>query len=197
MLSPMTSGSTRLTVRRRSSRRSCTNHNRWSCGRDRERAGALPRSSLQLGPVSSVLQHLGQPVVNGVITGTILALTGVGLTLVFGIHRIANFAHGEYLTFGAYIGLFANTGLGFNVFLSASAAIVATAGLAVALHFAVLRPLAGRGLVATSLVTVGLGLMVRDVIFLIAGPRIRELAIDQTAVLDLGIVRISPGQAIA
>ena len=60
-----------------------------------------------------------------------------------------------------------------------------------------LRPLAGRGLVATSLVTVGLGLMVRDVIFLIAGPRIRELAIDQTAVLDLGIVRISPGQAVA
>src|SRR6266581_3988477 len=136
MLSPMTSGSTRLTVRRRSSRRSCTNPNSWSCGRDRERAGALPCSSLQLGPVKSVLQHLAQLVVNGIITGTILALTGVGLTLVFGIHRIANFAHGEYLTFGAYIGLFTNTGLGFNVFLSAIAAIVATAGLAAALHFA-------------------------------------------------------------
>src|SRR5437763_314250 len=74
MLSPMTSGSTRLTVRRRSSRRSCTNHNRWSCGRDRERAGALPRSSLHLGPVSSVLQHLAQLVVNGIITGTIPAV---------------------------------------------------------------------------------------------------------------------------
>ena len=60
-----------------------------------------------------------------------------------------------------------------------------------------LRPLAGRGLVATSLVTVGLGLMLRDVVFLIAGPRIRKLDIDQTAVFDLGFFRISPGQAVA
>src|SRR5437879_1741532 len=52
---------------------------------------------------------LAQLVVNGIITGTILALTGVGVTLVFGIQRIANFAHGEYLTFGAYVGLLVNT----------------------------------------------------------------------------------------
>jgi len=144
-----------------------------------------------------VLQHLAQLTVNGIITGTILALTGVGLTLVFGIQRIANFAYGEYLTFGAYVALLVNTGLGLNLFIAAIAAVLATAGLAVLLHFVVLKPLAGRGLVATSLITVGLGLMVRDVVFLCAGPRIRKLAIDQTAVFDLGLVRISPGQAVA
>jgi neutral amino acid transport system permease protein len=146
---------------------------------------------------SHVLQHLAQLTVNGVITGTILALTGVGVTLVFGIQRIANFAHGEYLTFGAYVALLVNTGLGLNLFIAAVAAVLATAGLAVALHFAVLKPLAGRGLVTTSLITVGLGLMVRDVVFLVAGPRIRKLAIDQTTVFDLGLVRFSPGQAVA
>ena len=46
---------------------------------------------------------LAQLFVNGIITGTILALTGVGATLVFGIQRVANFAHGEYLTIGAYV----------------------------------------------------------------------------------------------
>jgi branched-subunit amino acid ABC-type transport system permease component len=143
-----------------------------------------------------VLQQLAQLTVNGIITGTILALTGVGMTLVFGIQRIANFAHGEYLTFGAYVALLAN-GFGLNLFASAVAAILATAGLAVVLHFAVLRPLAGRGLIATSLITVGLALMVRDAVFLVAGPRIRKLGIDQTAVFDLGIVRISPGQVVA
>jgi neutral amino acid transport system permease protein len=144
-----------------------------------------------------VLQHLAQLTVNGIITGTILALTGVGVTLVFGIQRIANFAQGEYLTFGAYVALVVNTGLGLNLFMAAIAAVLATAGLAVALHVLVLKPLAGRGLVATSLITVGLGLMVRDVVFLVAGPRIRKLAIDQTAVFDFGVVRISPGQAVA
>jgi neutral amino acid transport system permease protein len=140
---------------------------------------------------------MAQLVVNGLITGTILALTGVGVTLVFGIQRIANFAHGEYLTFGAYVGLLVNTGLSQNLVVATLAAVAATALLAVALHFAVLRPLAGRGLVATSLITVGLGLMLRDVVFLVAGPRIRKLNIDQTAVFDLGFFRISPGQAIA
>jgi neutral amino acid transport system permease protein len=144
-----------------------------------------------------VLQQLAQLIVNGLITGTILALTGVGATLVFGIQRIANFAHGEYLTFGAYVGLLVNVGLAQNLVVATVAAVAATALLAVALHFAVLRPLAGRGLVATSLITVGLGLMVRDVVFLVAGPRIRKLDIDQTAVFDLGFVRISPGQAAA
>ena len=140
---------------------------------------------------------LAQLIVNGIITGTILALTGVGVTLVFGIQRIANFAHGEYLTFGAYVGLLVNAGLGQNLVVATIAGVAATALLAAALHFAVLKPLSGRGLVATSLITVGLGLMVRDVVFLVAGPRIRKLDIDQTAVFDLGLVRISPGQAVA
>jgi branched-subunit amino acid ABC-type transport system permease component len=59
-----------------------------------------------------MLQQLAQLVVNGLITGTILALTGVGATLVFGIQRIANFAQGEYLTFGAYVGLLLNVDAG-------------------------------------------------------------------------------------
>jgi neutral amino acid transport system permease protein len=144
-----------------------------------------------------VLQQLAQLTVNGLITGTILALTGVGATLVFGIQRIANFAHGEYLTFAAYSALLLNTVYGQNLVVATFGAMAATALLALALHFAVLKPLSGRGLVATSLITVGLGLMVRDVIFLAAGPRIRKLDIDQTAVFDLGLVRISPGQAVS
>jgi branched-subunit amino acid ABC-type transport system permease component len=144
-----------------------------------------------------VLQQLAQLIVNGLITGTILALTGVGATLVFGIQRVANFAHGEYLTFAAYVGLLLNTVYGQNLVVATIGAMAATALLSLALHLAVLKPLSGRGLVATSLITVGLGLMVRDVVFLVAGPRIRKLDIDQSAVYDLGLVRISPGQAIA
>jgi branched-subunit amino acid ABC-type transport system permease component len=142
-------------------------------------------------------QQLAQLVVNGVITGTILALTGVGATLVFGIQRIANFAHGEYLTFAAYLGFVLNTVFDQSIVLATLGAMVGTALLAVLVHFLVLKPLSGRGLVAMSLITVGLGLMLRDAVFIVAGPQIRQLRIDQTAVYDLGVVRISPGQAIA
>ncbi len=142
-------------------------------------------------------QQLAQLTLNGIITGTILALTGVGATLVFGIQRIANFAHGEYLTFGAYVGLVLDLAFGLGIVAATLGAVLATAALAVGLHFAVLRPLRGRGLIATSLVTVGLGLMLRNLVFMAAGPRLRELNLDQTTVYDLGIVRISPGQAVA
>jgi len=143
------------------------------------------------------LHELAQLILNGVITGTILALTGVGATLVFGIHRVANFAHGEYLTFGAYMGLILNTGLAQNLAVSALGSVIATALLALAIHLLVLKPLRGRGLVAMSLITVGIGLMLRNIVFMVAGPQIRQYAIDQSVVYDLWIARISPGQLVA
>jgi ABC-type branched-subunit amino acid transport system permease subunit len=144
-----------------------------------------------------MLQQLAQLTLNGLITGTILALTGVGASLVFGIQRVPNFAHGEYLTFAAYVGLLLNLAFGQNLVVATIGAMGATALLAVGIHFCLLRPLRGRGLVAMSLITVGLALILRDVVFLVAGPQVREFGIDQTAVFDLGIVRISPGQAVA
>jgi neutral amino acid transport system permease protein len=144
-----------------------------------------------------MLSYLLQLTLNGLLTGAILALTGVGASLVFGIQRVANFAHGEYLTFAAYVALVLNVGLRQNIGVAAVGAMAATALLAIGVHFAVLRPLRGRGLVALSLITTGIGLMLRNVIFLAAGPRIREYGIDQSAVYDLGLVRISPGQAVA
>ncbi len=144
-----------------------------------------------------MMQHLAQLTLNGLITGSILALTGVGASLVFGIQRVPNFAHGEYLTFAAYAGLLLNLAFAQNLVVATLGAIISTAFLAVGIHFSLLRPLRGRGLVAMSLITVGLALMLRDVVFLVAGPQVREFGIDQTAVFDLGLVRISPGQAVA
>jgi branched-subunit amino acid ABC-type transport system permease component len=144
-----------------------------------------------------MLAYFLQLTLNGFITGAILALTGVGASLVFGIQRIPNFAHGEYLTFAAYVALVLNVVLHQSIVIATVGAMAATALLAVALHFTVLRPLRGRGLVALSLITTGLGLMLRNVIFIGAGPTIRSYGIDQSAVYNLGLVRISPGQAVA
>jgi branched-subunit amino acid ABC-type transport system permease component len=41
--------------------------------------------------------------INGIVTGMILALVASGLTLIFGIMDVVNFAHGEFLMLGAYI----------------------------------------------------------------------------------------------
>jgi branched-subunit amino acid ABC-type transport system permease component len=142
-------------------------------------------------------QQFLQLLVNGLITGSILALTGVGASLVFGIQRIANFAHGDYLTIGAYAALVANLVFHLNLIVSAAFGMLATCAFALVAHFGLLRPLRGRGTIAISLVTVGLGLVIRDAIFLVAGSRVRVYDVSQTDVVTFGFVRLSPGQTVA
>jgi neutral amino acid transport system permease protein len=153
-------------------------------------------AALVLAP-SNALAELAQLLVNGLITGSILALAAVGATLIFGIQRIANFAQGDFLTIGAYAAYVVNVAFGQNLVLAALGAMVAVALFAVAAHFVLFRPLRGRGTVAIALISVGLGLVIRNVIFVIAGSQVRSFAVDQSTVIDLGIVRLSPGQAVA
>jgi len=54
---------------------------------------------------------LAELFIYGVVLGSIIALGSIGLTLVFGILRFANFAHGDLMTAGAYVALFLVTGL--------------------------------------------------------------------------------------
>src|SRR4026207_982726 len=69
--------------------------------------------------------------VNGIVTGMILALVASGLTLIFGIMDVVNFAHGELFMLGAYVGVvvFALTG-NFWIALILSTMIVAILGAA-------------------------------------------------------------------
>ena len=56
-----------------------------------------------------------QSIVDGIAVGSIIALAAVGLTLTYGILRLANFAHGDILTMGAYSAFWANTVLKLNI----------------------------------------------------------------------------------
>jgi branched-subunit amino acid ABC-type transport system permease component len=141
--------------------------------------------------------RLAQLFVNGLITGAILALAAVGATLIFGIQRIANFAHGDFLTIGAYAAYVVNVVLGQNLLAAALGALGVVALFGVAAHFGLFRPLRGRGTVALALVSVGLGLLIRNVIFIVAGSGIRQFNVNQSEVITVGGVRLSPGQAVA
>lgn len=55
------------------------------------------------------LQQTIQLMTNGIAVGSIIALAAVGLTLTYGILRLANFAHGDFMTMGAYLTWLANT----------------------------------------------------------------------------------------
>src|SRR5499427_8339479 len=90
--------------------------------------------------------------VNGIVTGMILALVASGLTLIFGIMDVVNFAHGELLMLGAYVGVVALAATG-SFWLALVAAALVIALLGAALQVATLRPLLGRDPLTTILAT--------------------------------------------
>src|SRR5215467_2705741 len=112
--------------------------------------------------------------VNGIVTGMILALIASGLTLIFGIMDVVNFAHGELFMLGAYLGfvIFATTG-SFWLALLGSALIIAILGAAV--QIVTLRPLIGRDPLNTILVTFGISLMLQNYALWQFGPVVRKI----------------------
>ena len=50
-----------------------------------------------------------QQILNGVVNGSVYCLIAIGITLVFGLTGLVNFAHGEFMMIGAYLALLAST----------------------------------------------------------------------------------------
>lgn len=125
--------------------------------------------------------------INGLATGSYLALAAVGLTFVYGILRLINFAHGDFLTFGAYMALLLNVTVGASVPLAILFALAATCALAVGLELCLWRPLRSRGAQGLQLIlaSIGLAFFIRYAIQFVAGPDVQHLNIDVTSTYSL------------
>jgi urea transport system permease protein len=77
---------------------------------------------------------VGQLLINGLVFGGLLAISALGLGLIFGVMRIVNFAHGEIITLGAYTTWIIVTHLGVSPLWGAPAAFVIGAGLGIVLE---------------------------------------------------------------
>lgn len=142
------------------------------------------------------MTELVQLLLIGLVEGSIIAITAVGLTLVYGILKIVNFSHGELLTFGAYAAFLMNVTWGGSIVTATLFAVLATALLGVALEFALWRPLRrkGAGMVNLLITSIGVALVVRHAIFLGFGGSSRVYDVDVYQVYRLGFVRLSRGQ---
>jgi branched-subunit amino acid ABC-type transport system permease component len=111
---------------------------------------------------------------NGIVTGMILALVASGLTLIFGIMDVVNFAHGELFMLGAYIGVLVLASTG-SFWLALVLASLIVAILGAALQVIALRPLLGSNPLNTILVTFGISLMLQNYALWQFGPSSRKI----------------------
>jgi branched-subunit amino acid ABC-type transport system permease component len=113
-------------------------------------------------------------VVNGIVSGMILALVASGLTLIFGIMDVVNFAHGELFMLGAYVGTVTMVATN-NFWLALVAASVGIALLGAAIQVTTLRPLLGRDPLTTILATFGISLVLQNWALYQFGPVARKI----------------------
>ncbi|RCJ40628.1 branched-chain amino acid ABC transporter permease [Nostoc minutum NIES-26] len=141
--------------------------------------------------------QFAQLIVNGIAVGSIIALAAVGLTLTYGILRLSNFAHGDFLTLGAYLTLLVNT-VGVNIWLSMVLAAVGTVAMMLLSEKLLWSRM--RNLRATSttliIISIGLALFLRNGIIFIWGGRNQNYNVPVTTALDIFGVKVPQNQLL-
>ncbi len=137
--------------------------------------------------------------VNGIFLGSILALGAVGITLVFGVMRFANIAHGDMMTMGAYVTFFLlvsvlpeHTGLGpftfgFPLLIALPVSMAAVAALAVGMDVLVFRKLRLRraNIVTIEIASLGVAIAIRGFVQMVWGTPVRYFPNEGRAHLSL------------
>jgi len=116
-----------------------------------------------------------QQVVNGVTIGVVYALIAIGLTLVFGILDVINFAHGEFYMIGAFLTYTLTVRLGLEYFLALALTIAGGAAVGLLAERLAVRPLKGRHMFTVVLSTLGLSIFLENGALLVWGPDPREI----------------------
>ncbi|MCL6597087.1 MAG: branched-chain amino acid ABC transporter permease [Firmicutes bacterium] len=123
----------------------------------------------------------------GLVTASVLALSGVGLSLQFGVTNFVNFAYGDYATLGAYVALLLNAH-GVNIYLAMAVAGVAVAVFAVAVNRVLFQPFLDRRvpLLTMLIVTLGLSLVIQNGIQSLWGPNFQTYTVTAQTNYALG-----------
>src|SRR5712691_4617688 len=144
----------------------CRNDHRSSAGGARAtRPGGASGGAVEAHPDDLGVDQIIVQTINGLVNGMVLAMVASGLTLIFGIMDIVNFAHGDLLMLGAFVGATV-MGITGNFWLAL---------LGVLLQVTTLRPLIGRDPLTTILATFGISLVLQKYALWQWGPTVRKI----------------------
>lgn len=112
--------------------------------------------------------------INGVADASILIPGAIGLSLLYGIRKFANFAHGELMTLGGYTAFLVNVQLGLSLFWGFLAAPIALALVGILLELLIFSKLEGRGSIPALVASIGLSLFLQNLVAVIWGTNINS-----------------------
>jgi Branched-chain amino acid ABC-type transport system, permease components len=132
-----------------------------------------------------------QLLINGLLVGGIYALISTGLTLVFGVMRIINFAHGEFLMISMYMVYWLNVKLGMDPYLAMIVIIPVMFLIGILIYQTTLNPIVGKQDLLTILMTVGVMIFLQNIALMLWNADVRSISIPYgTKTLGTNMIRV-------
>jgi branched-chain amino acid transport system permease protein len=132
-------------------------------------------------------------ILQGVLVGGLYAMFAAGLSLIFGVMRLVNIAHGDLIVLAAYLALVATETLGINTLASLAVVVPAMALIGYALQYGLLNRTLGDDLLPPLLVTFGLSVIIQNGLLELFTADSRRL---QAGALEVDSIRIGAGLAV-
>jgi branched-chain amino acid transport system permease protein len=141
---------------------------------------------------------LVQVIVGGLLLGAVYALFSSGLTLVWGMMNVVNFAHGDFVMLGMYVAFMVYTLLGGGPLIGAPLATLVLATLGIVVYFGLIRDVMKGPMLAQILGTFGLALLLRYSVFWWFGANFNTLPSNLVGgTIDLFGIRIEASRLLA
>lgn len=139
-----------------------------------------------------------QTLISGVLLGGVYALVAVGLNLIFGVVRMINFAHGEFVMIGMYLTFWLWYGLGMDPYLSLIIVIPAMFVFGMLFQRGIIQPIEKTSANMKIFATVGLSLLLQNLALFLWGGQHRSVTTSySTSTLTFGAINISIPRLIA
>ena len=130
---------------------------------------------------SGFMHQLLQQLINGLSLGSIYALIALGYTMIYGILKLINFAHGDIYMVGAYIGYIATTVFHLPFFPSLLIAMAGAALVGMLIERVAYRPMRNAPRIAILITAIGVSFFLENGMILLASPQPRTFSSDFAA----------------
>lgn len=118
------------------------------------------------------MQQFLQQTINGLSIGGVYALIALGYTMVYGIIKLINFAHGEIFMFGAYVGMIAVMNFNLPIYLAFILAMAVTALFGVIIERVAYKPLRKSSRTAALITAIGVSFLIQNGVLMVMGANI-------------------------
>ena len=135
-----------------------------------------------------------QLILNGLMSGTILAVPAIGLTAIFAVLRFTNFALASHMTIGAFAGFVANVTLAWPIVPSLLAAFVVAGLVGVATDEVILKPFRAAGFITTAIGSIALTIALENCVRFVFGNELRGYDLPIRRDWVVGGLRVGPQQ---